>query len=140
MRSWELPVSEKAQHLVAEDELGRMGIDVGDGLPRAVTQEDTACDDGMDVGVPLERGSEALDDSDHAGPSVWLLDGGGHHLADGFVGESSELPEKLSVVEEVEPEHLGDGKHPLRMRDISENLVLKQVGENRGTLRPTGWT
>ena len=32
MRSWELPVSEKAQHLVAEDELGRMGIDVGDGM------------------------------------------------------------------------------------------------------------
>ena len=60
------------------------------------------------------------------GPSVWLLDGGGHHLADGFVGESSELPKKLSVVEEVEPEHLGDGKHPLRVRDISENLVLKQ--------------
>ena len=52
--------------------------------------------------------------------------GGGHHLADGFVGESSELPKKLSVVEEVEPEHLGDGKHPLRVRDISENLVLKQ--------------
>ena len=26
MRSWELPVSEKAQHLVTEDELGRMGF------------------------------------------------------------------------------------------------------------------
>ena len=140
MRSWELPVSEKAQHLVAEDELGPMGIDVGDGMPRTIIEENPAGDDGMDVGVPLQRGSEALDDSDHAGPSVGLLDGGGHHLPDGFVGESSELPKKLSVVEEVEPEHLGDGKNPLRVRDISENLVLKQVGENRGTLRPTGWT
>lgn len=84
----ELPVSEKAQHLVAEDELGPMGIDVGDGLPSSVKEENPAGDDGMDVGVPLERGSEALDDSDHAGPSVRLLDGGGHHLADGFVGES----------------------------------------------------
>ena len=117
-----------------------MGIDVGDEMPRTIIEENPAGDDGMDVGVPLQRGSEALDDSDHAGPSVWLLDGGGHHLADGFVGESSELPKKLSVVEEVEPEHLGDGKNPLRVRDISENLVLKQVGENRGTLRPTGWT
>jgi len=29
----ELPVSEKAQHLVAEEELGPMGMDVGDGTP-----------------------------------------------------------------------------------------------------------
>ena len=51
----------------------------------------------MDVGVPLQRGTKGLDDGDHSGPSVGLLDGGGHHLAYGFVGESCELSEKLSM-------------------------------------------
>ena len=35
----ELPVSEKTQHLVTEDELGLMGIDVGNGRPRTVIEE-----------------------------------------------------------------------------------------------------
>ena len=47
----ELPVSEKAQHLVTEDALGPMGIDVGDGMPRTIIEENPAGDDGMDVGV-----------------------------------------------------------------------------------------
>ena len=44
-------------------------------------------DDGMDMGVPLERRAECLDDCDHSRSGVGLVDGGGHHLADGFVGE-----------------------------------------------------
>ncbi len=90
MRSWVMSTRSRRRrsHLVTEDELGPMGSDVGDGMPRTIIEENPAGDDGMDVGVPLQRGSEALDDSHHAGPSVGLLDDGGHHLADGFVGES----------------------------------------------------
>jgi len=38
----EVAVSEKSQNLVPEDELGLIGVDVGDGMPRAVREEDAA--------------------------------------------------------------------------------------------------
>jgi hypothetical protein len=47
-------VSKKSKHLVTEEELGLVGVDVGDGMPRPLTQENAACDDRMDVGIPLE--------------------------------------------------------------------------------------
>ena len=87
---------EKSQDLVPEDELGLMGIDIGDGLPGSVKEENPASDDGMNVRVPVQRRPEDLDDGDHAGPSVRLVDGD-HHLADGFVGESRELSQELSM-------------------------------------------
>ena len=99
--------SEKPKHFVAEDELGLVGIDVRDGMPRTLVENKPAGDDGVNVRIPIERRSKGLDDSHHAWTSVGLLDDGGHHLADGFVGESCELSQKLSMVEEVRPEHFG---------------------------------
>lgn len=98
---------------MAEDELGLVGVDVRHGMPRSVLQENAARDDGMEMRIELERTSEGLDDSDHAGASVGLIDGGGHHLADGLVGESGELSEKLSMEEKIGPEHSGQRKNPL---------------------------
>lgn len=49
----ELAVSKKSKQLVAEKKLGLVGIEIGDGLPRAVTEEDPASDDGMNVWVPI---------------------------------------------------------------------------------------
>lgn len=82
---------------MTQDELGLMGIDVGDGMPRTVVEENPAGDDGVNVRIPLQRRPEGLDDGDHAGASVGLIDGSGHHLADGFVGESCELSQELSM-------------------------------------------
>ena len=48
----ELAVSKKSEDLVPEDELGLIGVDVGDGMPRAVREEDAAGDEGMNVRVP----------------------------------------------------------------------------------------
>ena len=91
----EISISEPSQNLVPEDELGLMGIDKGDGLPGSVNEENAASDDGMRV--PVQRRPEGLDDDDHAGPSVRLVDGGNHHLTDGFVGESRKLSQQLSM-------------------------------------------
>ncbi len=63
-----------------------------------------------------------------------LAGGGGHHLADGLVGEPCQISEQLAVIEKIGPEHLGDGKNPLAVRNVGENLVLKHLGENRRTL------
>jgi hypothetical protein len=61
-----------------------------------------------------------------------------HHLSDGFEGEPRELTEKLSMKQEVRPEHLGQGQDPLGVGDVSEDFALKELGENRGPLGATG--
>ena len=61
----------------------------------------------------------------HARLCVGHVDLGGHHLADGIVGESCHLPEELPVAKEIRPEHLWDGEDPLGVRDVGENLVLE---------------
>jgi len=40
----EVAVSKKCQNLVPEDELGLIGVDVRDGMPRLVREEDAASD------------------------------------------------------------------------------------------------
>ena len=48
-------VAKPSQHFVTEDKLGLMGIDVGNGLPRTVIEENAASDDGVDVRVHLNK-------------------------------------------------------------------------------------
>ncbi len=79
----ERAVSEKSQDLVPEDELGLVGIDIRDGMPRAVIEEEPARDDGVNVRIPLQRRPEGLDDGDHAGSSLRFAGRCSHHLADG---------------------------------------------------------
>ena len=57
------------------------------------------------------------------GPGIGLVDSGGHHLADGVVGESRHVAEELPVVQEGGPEHLGNGEVLLGVRDVGENIV-----------------
>jgi hypothetical protein len=61
-----------------------------------------------------------------------------HPLSDGFEGEPRELTEKLSMKQEVRPEHLGQGQDPLGVGDVSEDFALEELGENRGPLGATG--
>jgi hypothetical protein len=130
----ELAVPKKSQDLVPEEELSAMGIDVGDGMPRAVIEKNPASDDGVDVGIPFERRGKGLYDGNHTGPGIGLVDGSGHHLADGFVGESCELSKELSMEKEVGAEHLWQRENPLGVGDVGEDLFLKQRREDDGSL------
>jgi hypothetical protein len=103
----ELSVTKKSENLVAEEELGVMGVDVRDGMPRAVLEENPSGHDGMNVRIPLQRGPKGLEDGDHSGPGLGLFDRCDHHLVNGFESEPGELRKELSMVEEVGPEHLG---------------------------------
>jgi hypothetical protein len=51
----EVTVSKNSQDLLPEDKLGFVRVDTGDGMPRAILEEDAARDDGMNVRVPLQR-------------------------------------------------------------------------------------
>ncbi|HEY7700584.1 MAG TPA: hypothetical protein VIE88_19300, partial [Vicinamibacteria bacterium] len=61
-----------------------------------------------------------------------------HHLTDGFVADACELPQELSMVEEVRPEHLGQSKNPLGVSDVGEDLFLEQFGEDGCSLGAAG--
>jgi hypothetical protein len=50
----EFTVSKKCEDLVAEEELGLVGVDEGNGKPGSVREEEAASDDGVDVRVPLQ--------------------------------------------------------------------------------------
>ena len=93
----EVPVSEQSQKLMTKDELGFVGIE-GDGMALPVCEEDPTSDDSMNVRIPFQRRSKRLNDGDHSWPGVGLIRSGGHHLTDGFVGESCEITQKLSMV------------------------------------------
>lgn len=51
----EASISEQGEYLVSEQQLGSMGIDVGNGKPLAVGCPHAPGSDGVDVGVPLQR-------------------------------------------------------------------------------------
>jgi hypothetical protein len=69
----EVAVSKKFQDLVPEDELGLTGVHIRDRLPRPVVEENPESDDGMNVRVPLEGGTEGLNHGHHAGTSRELI-------------------------------------------------------------------
>jgi hypothetical protein len=47
----EVPVSKQSQKLMAKDQLGFVGVDIGDGKPLPVREENPAGNDGVDVGI-----------------------------------------------------------------------------------------
>ena len=48
-------LSEQSEHLVSEEELGSVLIDVGNGNPLAVGRPHASGGNGVDVRIPLER-------------------------------------------------------------------------------------
>ena len=76
---------------MTKDELGFVGVDIGDGMPLPVREEDPTSDDSMNVRIPFQRRSKRPDDGDHSWPRVGLIRSCRHHLADGLVGESREI-------------------------------------------------
>lgn len=48
--------------------------------------------------------------------------------------KASHLEQKLPVVQEVGPQHLGHREHPLRVRHAGENLLLEKLREDRRSL------
>ena len=47
----EVPVSEKSQKFMPKDKLGFVCIDVRDGMPVSVREENSTSDDGMNMGI-----------------------------------------------------------------------------------------
>jgi len=63
----------------------------------------------------------------------------GHQLLNCLPGRLLELAQELSVVEEVEPNQLGNGEDPLRVTDLFEDLLAKKrTGDGRPLPRTGG--
>ncbi len=87
----EVEVSEQLEKLMTKEKLCFVGIDIWDGMPLPVREEDPTSDDSMNVRIPFQRRSKRLNDGDHSWPRVGLIRSWRHHLADGLVGESREI-------------------------------------------------
>jgi len=49
----EVPVSEQCEDLMTKEELCFVGVDIGDGMPLPVREEDATGDDGMNMQIPF---------------------------------------------------------------------------------------
>ena len=86
-------------------------VEIGHGHPLAGGTPAASGTKGMDMGMESCGLAERLDDRDHAGSEGFFLESGGaHELSYRLVRATGELGEKLTMVEKVDPEHLGDGE------------------------------
>ena len=51
----EVEVSEQCEDLMTKDELCFVGVDIGDGMPLPVREENPTCDDGVYMGIEFQR-------------------------------------------------------------------------------------
>jgi len=133
----EPPAVEKSQHLVAEELLGRCLVHIRQRDPLPRSRPAAPRTQRVDVGVELRPLPEGLDHRHHPGAKALLLHGRPHELLDRLVGGQRERAEKLAVVPEVDPQHLGDREHPLGMAHLLDDLVLEEGRELRCPLGST---
>ena len=131
-------VAQAGDDLVAKQQLGRARIDVRHRDPRAIASPAAPRDQGVYVRAPLEKVGRRLHHRNHARPGSLPLPRVARGLADQFSdrlpGGARQLAEELSMVQEVGPQHLRDGKDPLRVTDRLEDLLFEQSTEDRGAL------
>ena len=92
----------------------------------------------MDVGVPLQQVAARMHDGDHPGPQVLVAGGFGHELAHGLEGGLAEPAQKITVVEEVGPQHFRHAEGPQAMADLGKDLLAQEGAEYGGPLGGTG--
>jgi len=123
---------------VSPEFFGGMKIDVGYGSPVSVWVPDASRGKAMDMWVWVDETSKGLRHGDHTGPSLLVVDGFCHQLLEGLIGETGEVRKKLTVAQEITPEHLGESEGDEGMADVLENLVFEESPERRGPLGVTG--
>lgn len=90
---------------MAEQLLGGVGVDVGNGNPLSVGTPKASRDEAVRVGMRLQEGAKGLRDTNDAGSSVFVARGFAHKLLDGLIGETCEIGEQLAVSHEEGPQH-----------------------------------
>ena len=92
---------QQVQYFVSEPLLGSDGIDVGDRQPLTLLIPKPTRDKSMQVRMWLDETSKGLRCGHDTGAGFVAAGGLEHQLLDGFVCESSELPQKLPVAHEI---------------------------------------
>jgi hypothetical protein len=92
----------------------------------------------VDMGVWIDETSKSLRHGDHTGPSLFVVDGFGHQLVEGLIGQTSEVGKKLPMVHKVRPQDLREGETEESVSDVFEKLVLEKGGEGGSPLGIAG--
>ena len=72
----------------------------------------------MNVRIPPECLGKRLDNGEHTRSNIYVFDRGHHKLFYGFVGRSAKRPKKFAMVEEIGPQHFGQGEDPLSVANV----------------------
>ena len=123
---------------MSEEPFGGSGIDVRYGKPSSEEVPNSSGNKAVDMWVWIDETSKSLRHRDHSGPSVSVVDGFTHQLAERLIGQTSEIGKKLPMVHEVRPEHLGQSEGEECVADVCEKLVLEKGGEGSGSLGVAG--
>jgi hypothetical protein len=129
---------EQSERFVPKQPFGGSGIDVRYGKPSSVGVPDSSGSKAMEMWVWVDETSEALRHGDDSGSSVLVVDGLRHQLVNGLIGEPSEIGEKLPVVHEIRPKHLGESEGEQLVAYVFEKLVFEKGGERGGPLGVAG--
>ena len=124
--------AEQTQHLVAEQLLRRSLVHVRHRNPLPGGGPASPGHKRVHVGVKVRPVPKCLDHRDHPGPKGLLLPGRRRQeLLHRLRRRPHELSQKLPVVQEVDPQHLGDREDPLGVTYVLHHLL----GEKRPKLR-----
>ena len=82
---------------------------------------------------------ECLDEGHHPGAQGLVVCSSGHQLAHRLVCQTAHVSQQLTLAEEVEPQHLRDGEHPLGVADVFDHLVCKERSHLGAALGSTRW-
>ncbi len=81
------------------------------------------------MGVPVGHSSEGLRYEDAAGENIPAIKSFMKEYRERGSGASAEHWQKLSVMQEVQPEHLRNTPHPVSVRNRSEEFFFKEDRE-----------
>ena len=92
---------EQAKDFVSPELFGGLEAEVGHGEPLSLLIPNASRSKAVDVRMWIKESAKSLRHGDDAGPSVGVGGSFGHQLLDGFIGETREIGEKLSVPPEI---------------------------------------
>jgi len=84
--------------------------------------------------------AEGLDRDNHPRDGLFVIEGLTGKLLKRLIGALAKLSQELSIKSEMGPEHLGDSKHILPVRQRIEDFSGNPLSKHEDPLLVAGWT
>ena len=125
---------EHLEDAAAKELLGHLARRRIDGGEVAIAMDEAGGHEGVDVWLPIREVPVGLDRDHHPGHRGVILQSGTIEVAHGGPGAAGEIAEQAAVVQEEDPQPLGDREDPLQVTDRQEHLLGEPLGPQHGAL------